>query len=274
MTVGDPTVADRRAESPSRSVATAITATTTMLEDARNNSTMVQLLAGVSRRLETAARRSRLATLGRRLGTAVRRSRLSRGGRTVRRYVTASWCYRWLTTEPDPDVVVIDLRETKTVGPIVTLLDRLLASLERALPSSTTANGAAAVAAFVRDRPLVAGGLVALPAIAASLGSLALDGALTAPLLLVHLFVAALAALGLRSERDLEELRETKTAQVLAAAFEPPEPPEPQNTRESQRPTRPDSQRARDDTERAPTTERSLEEPAAVDGTDASDGDE
>jgi hypothetical protein len=44
---------------------------------------------------------------------------------------------QWLTTEPDPDVIVIDLRETVTVGPIVLALDRLVRSLgERSRDSS------------------------------------------------------------------------------------------------------------------------------------------
>ena len=233
-----------------------------MLENARNQSTMVRLLAGVSRRLEAAARRSRVATVG----------------RTLRRYVTASWCYRWLTSEPDPDVIVIDLRETKTVGPIIARIDRLLASLQRGLPSSTAANGAAAVAAFVRDRPVVAGSLFVLPATAASFGSFALGGALTTPLLLGHLFVAGLAALGLRSDHDLEDLRETKTAQVLAAAFEPPEPPAPQAPQESREPHQQSASRHQPSTDADVSTsvddERSLEEPAAADGPESTDRDE
>jgi hypothetical protein len=50
--------------------------------------------------------------------------------RTVRDRIVstarASTLYQWLTTEPDPAVIVIDLRETRTVGPILALLDRLI----------------------------------------------------------------------------------------------------------------------------------------------------
>lgn len=52
---------------------------------------------------------------------------------TVGRRITAvarrSWLYRWLTAEPEPEVVVIDLRETYTVGPVLAVLDRCLAVL-------------------------------------------------------------------------------------------------------------------------------------------------
>jgi hypothetical protein len=38
---------------------------------------------------------------------------------TVADNVIRSYIYRWLTTEPDPEVIVIDLRETWTVGPVL-----------------------------------------------------------------------------------------------------------------------------------------------------------
>ena len=49
--------------------------------------------------------------------------------RTVRRIpevVRGSRLYEWLTAEPEPEVVVIDLRETYIVGPFVRLLDALI----------------------------------------------------------------------------------------------------------------------------------------------------
>jgi hypothetical protein len=36
---------------------------------------------------------------------------------------------RWLTAEPDPDVIVVDLRETVTVGPVILVLDRIVESV-------------------------------------------------------------------------------------------------------------------------------------------------
>lgn len=40
-------------------------------------------------------------------------------------WVYESWLYQWLTKEPEPEVIVIDLRETYTVGPFIRLLDRV-----------------------------------------------------------------------------------------------------------------------------------------------------
>lgn len=47
-------------------------------------------------------------------------------------FIKGSYCYRWLTKEPEPEVIVIDLRETYAVGPFIALLDRLLPHIEQA----------------------------------------------------------------------------------------------------------------------------------------------
>ncbi|MEF8976834.1 MAG: hypothetical protein V5A21_11470 [Halapricum sp.] len=59
------------------------------------------------------------------LNRAIEASRLGAAGRTVSQWTRNSWLYRWLTAEPEPDVIVIDLRETWTVGPIVTVLESI-----------------------------------------------------------------------------------------------------------------------------------------------------
>lgn len=45
------------------------------------------------------------------------------------RVVQGSFLYRWLTAEPDPEVIVIDLRETYTVGPFIAILDHIVETL-------------------------------------------------------------------------------------------------------------------------------------------------
>ncbi|MFP8953828.1 hypothetical protein ACLI4Z_12805 [Natrialbaceae archaeon A-arb3/5] len=152
-------------------------------------------------------------------------ARLATAAAVVRRYVQSSFGYRWLTAEPDPDLVVIDLRETKTVGPWLAALDRSLCELTSATPTSILAGVVGTVASFVRDRPIASGSLVVFSAVAVSLAGLGFSGALTLALLVVHLFAAMVAAAGLRSRRSLDELVETRLATALAAVFEPPEPP-------------------------------------------------
>jgi len=43
--------------------------------------------------------------------------------------VSGSALYRWLTAEPDPDVMIIDLRDTYTVSPFLAILDTLISVL-------------------------------------------------------------------------------------------------------------------------------------------------
>ena len=59
------------------------------------------------------------------LERAARQSRLFGLACRTRQFVEGAWVYRWLTTDPDPDVVVIDLRETRTVGPLLALGQRV-----------------------------------------------------------------------------------------------------------------------------------------------------
>ena len=65
------------------------------------------------------------------LATATDASSLANGVRTLARWIRHSYLFRWLTKEPEPDVVVIDLRETYTLGPVIALLDRLTPVVER-----------------------------------------------------------------------------------------------------------------------------------------------
>ena len=58
-------------------------------------------------------------------------SRAMRTARWLSTAVRASFLFRWLTKEPEPEVVVIDLRETWTVGPAIYVLDLLV---DRATP--------------------------------------------------------------------------------------------------------------------------------------------
>lgn len=59
-------------------------------------------------------------------GRAAEGSGFARASREGTDWARASFLYRWLTKEPEPDVVVIDLRETLSVGPFIALLDRVL----------------------------------------------------------------------------------------------------------------------------------------------------
>ncbi|WP_233559385.1 MULTISPECIES: hypothetical protein [unclassified Halorubrum] len=157
---------------------------------------------------------------------AVQGSRLGRLGQWIAGAVRDSYLYRWLTAEPDPDVIVIDLRETWTVGPVIRLLDAAIDRLAPAVRESRVAGAVQTGATVTRQQPavvaglglLVAGALVGVASVGAgTLGTTRL--ALTA----VTLITGALAT---RERRSWTELRETRPVRLLLAALEPPEPQE------------------------------------------------
>jgi len=133
----------------------------------------------------------------------------------------ASFLFRWLTKEPEPEVIVIDLRETWTVGPIIALLDRFV---EAAAESRLVAVGSqlwrALLAAPVRAAGVGTAGLSAAFLVATLAASSPSWGALAFGTVL---FLAGVVAT--RDGRDWETLRETRPVELLAAAFELPEPP-------------------------------------------------
>lgn len=63
-------------------------------------------------------------------------------------FVRNSWLYNWLTAEPEPEVIVIDLRETYMIGPFIKLLGW---AIEKATPwyrDSTLKRGVDAIVAL------------------------------------------------------------------------------------------------------------------------------
>ncbi|ELY95682.1 hypothetical protein C483_01014 [Natrialba hulunbeirensis JCM 10989] len=180
--------------------------------------------AAQSRLADVSAAFSRVES---RATTVAKQSRIASIGATWKHYVEQSYCYRWLTAEPDPDVIVIDLRETWTVGPVIRVLDHVLARLDVALESSGLATRGRQGWATIRDRPVRIVSLLVLPLILISLlYSVQRDAAPSELVVVSALGVTALAAAGTRSQRSLDELVETRAGQWLIAAFEPPEPPE------------------------------------------------
>ncbi len=137
-----------------------------------------------------------------------------------------SFLYRWLTAEPEPEVIVIDLRETYSVGPVIAVLDRTIATVTPGVSSATVTQAARALITTFRHRPISYASLCLLALIAASLALTAVTGRLTRTTAMMHFVLAILAALGTRSNASASDIAETQTYQTLIAIFEPPEPPE------------------------------------------------
>jgi hypothetical protein len=143
-------------------------------------------------------------------------------------WIEGSWLYRWLTAEPDPDVIVIDLRDTWIVGPILTVLDRILNRFSTTGDSSLLASGVRRGYHLTVARPiqvlsaLLGGFSLALVAV------LIAGGSESVPLFAVAVVLALCAAVGSRITWSWDTVRETRPIKLLVAAFEPPEPPEGQ----------------------------------------------
>ena len=191
-----------------------------------------------------------------RLSRGVERSAIGAVGRRAARatdrfadVVRGSWLYRWLTAEPEPEVIVIDLRETYTVGPFIRLLDRLLEGAASWADSSRAVSWVTAGIDRTTSAPLRIGGAVLALAAAMGLFASLLAGGPSTTVgggLIVLLLVGALAT---RENRSWSELRETRPVRLLAAAFEPPDPPESAEPTDSSEPL--DSADSEDDRDRA-----------------------
>jgi len=88
--------------------------------------TSSETVSVVKQRLRSAVENSALTSASDTLARGFETSVLNGVCTRITEATRASRLYRWLTAEPEPDVIVIDLRETYTVGPIITVLDALI----------------------------------------------------------------------------------------------------------------------------------------------------
>jgi hypothetical protein len=161
---------------------------------------------GLADRLSAAADSAALVGVARRFETTL--SRWAGGSRIV----------AWLLAEPDPDVVVIDLRETYTVGPLLGLLERSI----RAAEAVGLTDAAERLSERIAAEPLRVSGLaLAALAVGGVVSAAVGDGSLSGWLVLLG--VGLLAS---RERRSAAKLGETRVGGALRAAFEPPEPPD------------------------------------------------
>ena len=141
---------------------------------------------------------------------------------TLGRWGRGSRLVQWFLAEPDPEVIVIDLRETYTVGPVLRVLDRVVAVAGRIDDRTGISDAVSRLAAIVTSAPLFAlGVLLASIALGGIVTSLTSDGAIGGWLILL-----GLALLATRETRSAAELARTRVGKAVIAAFEPPEPPE------------------------------------------------
>jgi hypothetical protein len=141
-------------------------------------------------------------------------------------WIQTAWVYRWLTAEQEPEVIVIDLRETLSVGPVIAAMDRTLRWLVPAAATAAVVRLTARLATMARRRPIRLGSLCLGLVVAVGVTHLALVGRLNEITLALALALGALAIAGLRSRASLEDVQNHPVTRALISALEPPEPPE------------------------------------------------
>lgn len=152
-----------------------------------------------------------------------RASRLNSTLNTATTWARNAYLFRWLTAEPEPEVIVIDLRDTFTVGPFIEILDEVLMALTPAYDRSRLRSiGLGSMSAF-QSAPIRVASFLGLGLSFIWLGTqLTLDtpsvNGLLPPLLL-----AIIAALGTRVRWSTDDLAESRMGKIMISALEPPE---------------------------------------------------
>lgn len=178
--------------------------------------------------LRRAAERSRVVRLtGRvrdRLATRFEpiTRRLDAIDRALLQIVHGSRLHGWLTADPDPELIVIDLRETYTIGPIIALLDRVASTVDVS-PLTTTVGDL--IRRIVAAPARAVGGVLCL-AFSASLLATIAAGDLTWPVYLFHALGLGLGLVAFRERRNAASLAEAPVWGTLLAVFAPPPAPD------------------------------------------------
>ena len=149
-----------------------------------------------------------------------------RGAIRGRRVINRSWLYRWLTAEPEADVVVIDLRETRTVGPILIFVQSMLFDNVRAVSSSWLFRTVERGYARFHRRPVRVASIGAILLILLIISGLALANSLSPGVVLVLIAVMLPALRGTQSTMSIEEIQQTRWFRIVQRAFSPPSPPD------------------------------------------------
>lgn len=185
------------------------------MSGARESSVTVEHLRRLSAGVRSAARRSRVVRGGRSalahstvigrgrtligsLGVAAGASTVAGAARALRRWGAASGIYTWLATPVETTEVVIDLRETYTVAPLIAGYEWLAPRVRRAFDASLARVRFDAVADETETRPVRAVCLVFVAALVTNTVLLAALGELASESLSLRAVAFLLGLAGVR----------------------------------------------------------------------------
>lgn len=167
------------------------------------------------------------------VATSYARSRLGQAIDALVHFVRQSYLFQWLTAEPDPDVIVIDLRETYTVGPFLAVLDRLVPFVARSWRESRIRTFTTASEHRLRTQPVRLLSVVLVVALAVNTLLALVTEAVTPIEFGVRVAVLVLALAGTQARHSWDELTETRLYALTVALLEPPDVPAEEDERES-----------------------------------------
>lgn len=144
----------------------------------------------------------------------------------VKQFILSSWLYTWLTKEPEPEVIVIDLRETRSVGPIISILDTVGKEVTTAAPTSRLTRLGYRVRSQFAAQPVRIAGIIGLAVALIGVAGVAVSEEPVQPTLFAFLAIAIVSLRLSQSTMSWSTLRQTQTVQLLIRLLEPPEPPE------------------------------------------------
>lgn len=197
------------------------------LSKAREGSVIIGLLGTLVATVTRWTKGSSLFSLGQRsqrvTADAVTTSSFVHTGRRTLSWGRSSYLYRWLTTEPDPQVVVIDLRTTQTVGPIVRALDWALTTVVAFARGSLLYRVSDETSTAVRQAPIRVASVALCVATFTSLTLAVLTSTVGVFDVVLHGVVIVLAFMGTQVRVPIETFTDSRTFELLQNTFEPPE---------------------------------------------------
>lgn len=147
-------------------------------------------------------------------------------GETVKSWGRSAWLYRWLTTEPDPDVIVIDLRDSYTLGFLLGVFDRVVGRLGPARKSSLATRSVVLTVSKLRERPLRIPGILLAGTTVLNLLIQLGKTEVGRGTLIAHAIAIVVGLLAIQSSLSWDDIEKTGTYRILAAVFGPPPPEE------------------------------------------------
>lgn len=151
---------------------------------------------------------------------------ISHFGKLATDIVSASWLFQWLTKEPEPEFVVINLKDTVSVGPVIAVLGQYVRWYVPASHRSTAYRTVERLHQSLIAAPIRAVSIVIGATILTNLGYTLAIGEPTESGTIVRMILLGLSALGTRISMSWDALTETRFVQITINILTPPGPPE------------------------------------------------